>query len=132
MLAPICKREKKVTSTIFLPEASLPALGGGVDRFYTKAFLSWLDLICPLPMQATYSSLPVLSPRRGGDAPGVALMASLTDIQLLTIKTLLASDATRGAIRVAFWLSRWGRHSSPECLGTTLSLFLTTRRPTRT
>ena len=40
LLAPICKREKKVTSTLFLPEESLPALIGGVDRLYTKAFLS--------------------------------------------------------------------------------------------
>ena len=29
-------------------------------------------------------------------------MASLTDVQLFTIKTLLASDATRGVIRVTF------------------------------
>ena len=55
-----------------------------------------------LPMQATYSSLPVPPLRRGGKAPGVDLMASLTDVQLLTIKTLLASDATRGAIRLTF------------------------------
>ena len=102
LLAPICKREKKVTSTLFLPEESLPALIGGVDRLYTKAFLSWLDLLCPLPMQVTYSSLQVLSPRWGGDAPGVDLMASLTAVQLLTIKTLLTSHATRGAIRVTF------------------------------
>ena len=95
LLAPICKREKKVTSTLFLPEASLPALDGDVDRLYTKAFLSWSDLVCPFLTQATYSSLPVLPPRRGGDAPGVDLMASLTDVQLLTIKTLLASDATQ-------------------------------------
>ena len=53
-------------------------------------------------MQATYSSLRVLPLRRGGDAPGVGLTASLTDGQLLTIKTLLASDATWGAIRVTF------------------------------
>ena len=33
------------------------------------------------------SSLPVLPPRHGGDAPGVDLMASQTDVQLLTIKT---------------------------------------------
>ena len=95
-------REKKVTSAVFLLETSLPALDGGVDRLYTKAFLSWLDLVCPL-QQATYSSLLVLPPRRGGDAPGVVMMASLTDVQLLTIKTLLASDATWGAIRVTFW-----------------------------
>ena len=37
-LAPICKREKKETSAIFLPEASLPVLDGGVDRLYTKSF----------------------------------------------------------------------------------------------
>ena len=74
--------------------ASLPALVGGVDRLYTTAFLSWSDLVCPSPTQAIYSSLPVLPPRWGGDAPGVDLMASLTDVQLLTIKTLLASDAT--------------------------------------
>ena len=34
------------------------------------------------------SSLPVLPPRRGGDAPGVDLMASQIDVQFLTIKTL--------------------------------------------
>ena len=91
-----------MTSALFLLEASLPALDGGVDRLYIKAFLSWSDLGCPLPMQATYSSLPVLPPRWDGDVPGVDLMASLTDVQLLTIKALLASDATRGAIRVTF------------------------------
>ena len=53
-------------------------------------------------MQVTYSSPPpsVLPLRRGGDAPGVDLMASLTDVQLLNIKTLLTSDATQGVIRV--------------------------------
>ena len=38
MLAPICKRGKKATSSVFLPEDSLPALDGGIDRFYTKTF----------------------------------------------------------------------------------------------
>ena len=101
LLAPICKREKKVTSAIFLLEASLHALDRGVDRFYTKAFLclSWSDLICLLPTQAPYLSLLVLPPRQDGDAPGVDLMAPLTAIQLFTI----TSDATRGAIRVTFW-----------------------------
>ena len=46
--APICEREKKATSALFLPEASFPALDGGVDRLYTKAFLPWSDLACPL------------------------------------------------------------------------------------
>ena len=91
-----------MTSAIFLLEASLPALDGGVDRLYTKAFLPWLDLVCPLLTQVLYSSLPVLLTRWGGDAPGVDLMASLTAAQLLTIKTLLASDATQGAIRVTW------------------------------
>lgn len=100
--APIYKREKKATSALFVPEAFLPTLDEGVDRLYTKAFLSWSDLVCPLLTQVTYSALPVLPPRRGGDAPGVDLMASLTDVQLLTINTLLTSDATQGAIRVTF------------------------------
>ena len=91
-----------MTSAIFLLEMSLPDLDGGVNRLYKKAFLPWSDLVCPLSMQATYSSLPVLPTRRGGNAPGVDLMASLTAIQLLTIKTLLASDATQGAIRVTW------------------------------
>ena len=91
-----------MTSTNFLPEAFFLALDGGVDRFYTKTFLSWLDLICPLLTQVTYSSLLVLRLRQGGDAPGVDLMASLTDVQLLTIKTLFASDVTQGGIRVTF------------------------------
>ena len=87
-----------MTSALFLLEASLPALDGGVDRLYTKDFLPWLDLVCPLVTQATYSSLQVLQSRWGGDAPGVDLMASLTAVQLLTIKTLLASDATLGVV----------------------------------
>ena len=32
------EERKKGTSAIFLPEASLPALDGGVDRLYTKSF----------------------------------------------------------------------------------------------
>ena len=38
LLAPICKREKKATSAIFLLEVSFPALDRGVDRPYTKSF----------------------------------------------------------------------------------------------
>ena len=102
LLAPICKRERKATNTIFLPEVSLPALDGGVDRVYAEAFLPWLDLVCPLLMQTPYLSLMVLPSRQGGDAPGVDLMASQTDVQFLTIRTLLVSDATWGAIRVTF------------------------------
>ena len=78
-----------MTSAIFLPEASLPALDGDVDRLYTKAFLSWSDLVGPLLLKAPYSSLQVLLPRLSGDAPGIDLMASLTDVQLFTIKLCL-------------------------------------------
>ena len=68
LLAPICKKEE--TSAIFLPKASLPALDGGVDKLYTKAFLPWLDLVCPLLMQVPYLSLLVLPQRWGGGAQG--------------------------------------------------------------
>ena len=84
-------------STLILPEASLPALDRGVDRLYTNAILSWSDVVGPLLTQATYLTLPVLPPRWGGDAPGIDLMASLTEVQLIAIRTLLASDATQGA-----------------------------------
>ena len=65
LLAPICKREKSgIHSLGFFPlEVSLPALDGDVDRLSTEAFLPWLDLVCPLPTQASYSSLLVLPPR---------------------------------------------------------------------
>ena len=66
-------------------------------RVFTTKFLLELGLP-PIPTQVSYSSLPVLPPRQGGDEPGVDLMGSLTDVQLFTIKTLLASDATWGAI----------------------------------
>ena len=104
LLGPICETEKSSIHShgFFPPEASLPGLDGGADKLSTEAFLPWWDLVCPLLTQATYSSLPVLPPRQGGVAPGVDLKASLTAVQLLTIKTLLASEATRGAIRVTF------------------------------
>ena len=82
LLAPICKREKSgILSRSFFPlEVSFLALDGGVDRRSREAFLPWLDLVCPLPMQVSYLSLPVLPPRLGGDAPGVDLMASQIDL----------------------------------------------------
>ena len=120
-----------MTSALFPQEASLPALDGGIDRLYTKVFLSWSELVDPLLTQATYSSLPVLPPRWGGDAPGVDLMASLTDVQLLTIKTLLVSDSPLGTIRVTFQNASQAQllretFLSSEFLGTTLSIFLIT------
>ena len=59
LLAPICKREKSGIRScgFFPPELSFPALDGGVDRLSTEAFLPWLDLVCPLPMQVSYLSL---------------------------------------------------------------------------
>ena len=92
LLAPICKREKSgIHSRGFFPlEASfLEALDGGVDRLSTEAFLPWSGLACPLLTQASYSSVPVLSPRQGGDAPGVDLMASQIDFQFLTTKAFV-------------------------------------------
>ena len=83
-----------MTSAIFLLEVSLPALDRGVGRFYTKAFLPWSYLVCPLLTWAPYLSLLVLPLRWGGNAPGVDLMVSQIDVQFPTIKTLLASDAT--------------------------------------
>ena len=91
-----------MTSAIFLPEASHPALDGGIDTLYTELFLLWSDLVCPLLMQAPYSSLSALLLRQGGDTPRLDLMASQTNVQLLTVKSLLASDATWGAISVTF------------------------------
>ena len=91
-----------MTRAIFLLEASLPALDGGVDRLYIKSFFFLVRLSLSLTDAGTVLTLLVLPPRRGGDAPGVDLMAFLTDVQLLTIKTLLVSDAKRGAIRATF------------------------------
>ena len=91
LLAPIFKGKKTniYSRGFFLPEASLPALDGGGDRLSTKAFLPWLDLVCPLLTQMPYSSLLVLPPRQGGDEAWVDLMASQTDVQFLTIKTFV-------------------------------------------
>ena len=63
--APICKSERSSMHScgFFFLEASLPALGEGVDRLSTKAFLPWSDLVCPLLTQVPYSSLLVLPPR---------------------------------------------------------------------
>ena len=83
MLAPICKR-KKATSAIFLPEASLPALDGGVDRLYNKSFSFLVGLSLSLTDTGAISALSVLPPRRDGDVPGVDLIASLPDVQLFT------------------------------------------------
>ena len=84
LIAPIHKREKSgIHSCGFFPlEASFPALDGGVDRLSTETFLPWSNLVCPLPTQASYSSLPFLLPRWDGDALGVDLIASQIDLVL--------------------------------------------------
>ena len=73
-----------MTSAIFLPEASLPALDGGVDRLYTKSFSFLIGLNLSLTDAGAFSTLSVLPPRQGGDVPEVDLIASLPDIQLFT------------------------------------------------
>ena len=82
LLAPIYKGEKRSIHScgFFVTEESFPALDGGVDRLSTEAVHLWSDLVCPLPTQASYSSLPVLPPRRDGDATGVDLMAFQTNL----------------------------------------------------
>ena len=73
-----------MTSALFLPEASLPALDGGVDRLYTKSFSFLVGLSLSLTNAGAVLTLPVLPPRWGGDVPGVDLIASLSDVQLFT------------------------------------------------
>ena len=90
-LAPICRREKSGIQGcgFFLLEVSLLALERSVVRFSTKAFLPWLDLVCPLLTQAPYLSLPILPLRWSGDVPWVDLMVFQIDFQFLTTKTFV-------------------------------------------
>ena len=92
LLAPICKKGKRDQhhlSTRSIP----PCSRWGCRQTFHQSF----------PSLPPYSSLPALPPRWGRDAPGVDLMASQTGVQFLTIRTLLASYATRGAFGVTFW-----------------------------
>ena len=73
-----------MTSTLFLPEASLPDLDGCVNRLYTKSFFFLVGLNLSLIGAGTILTLPVLPQRWGGDVPGVYLIASLPDVQLFT------------------------------------------------
>ena len=52
LLGPIFKKETGPAPSFYC--STFPALVGGVDRLYTKAFLSWSDLVCPLLMQVPY------------------------------------------------------------------------------
>ena len=99
LLAPICRREKRNKHhTRGIP----PCSREGCRQTLHQSFPFLVGLSLSLMTQGPYLSLLVLPPRWAGDAPGVDLMASQTYAQLLTIKTLLASDATWGAIRVTF------------------------------
>ena len=73
-----------MTRAIFLLEASLPALDGGVDRLYTKSFSFLVGLSLSLTNAGVVSTLLVPPLRWGGDVPGVDLIASLPDVQLFT------------------------------------------------
>ena len=127
LLSPICKREKSDQHR-FSTGGVPPCSRCGCRQTLHQRF-PFLVGLCLLSTQVTYSSLPVLPLRQGGDAPGVDLMASLTDVQLLTshpgcnqsnlLECLPSKD-------------RRGKHSSPERLCTTLSLFLTAVRPMQT
>ena len=72
-----------MTKAIFLLEASLPALDGGVDRHYTKSFSFLVGLSLSLTDTGAVR-VPPGSAKWGGDAPGVDLIASLLDVQLFT------------------------------------------------
>ena len=64
LLAPICKREKsdqRHLSTRSIP----PCSRGGCRQTLYQSFSFLAGLVCPLPTQATCSSLPVLPPRQG-------------------------------------------------------------------
>ena len=72
---------------------------------FHKAILPWSDLVCPLMTQvpSAFLTLPL---RQGGDAPGVELMASQTDLvsyhqDLCLICPFLWWHP--GCNRVAFW-----------------------------
>ena len=54
-------------------------------------------------MQMPYSTLQVLPPRQGADAPGVGLMASLSVVQLLTIEKTCLPLMSPGVQSVNFW-----------------------------
>ena len=73
-----------MTRAIFLLEASLPALDGGVDRLYIKSFSFLVGLSLSVTDAGAISTLLVLPPRRGGDVPGIDLIASIPDVQLFT------------------------------------------------
>ena len=82
LLAPICKREKKRPVPFFLPEASLPALDGGVDRRYTKRFSFLVGL--SLSLTHAVHIPPGSTTEMGWGCTRVDLIASLLDVQLFT------------------------------------------------
>ena len=138
-LAPICNREKKKSDKCHLSTGGVPPCSRwGCRQTLHRSFPSLVGLSLSLTDAGVILiSLQVLPLRRGGDAPRANLMESQTDVQFLTLKILLASDATQGAIKVTFQNASQAKttgrkHSSPECLCMTLSIFLTTIRPVQT
>ena len=69
-----------MTRAIFLLEASLPALDGGVDRLYIESFSFLVGLSLSVTNAGAVLTLSVLPLRRGGDVPGVDLIASIPDV----------------------------------------------------
>ena len=55
-----------------------------MDRIYTKSFSFLVGLSLSVTNAGAVLTLSVLPLRRGGDVPGVDLIASLSDVQLFT------------------------------------------------
>ena len=87
-----------MTRAIFLPEASLPALDGGVDRLYTQSFFFLVGLSLSLTDSGAILVPPGSTTEAGWRCTRVDHMVSQYSVQY----PLLASDATWGAIRVTF------------------------------
>ena len=92
LLAPICKREKSDQQHLSTRGIPLCSRWGCRQTFHQS-----------FPSLAPYSPLPALPPRQGRGAPGIDLMAFQTRVQFRTIRIVLASYATWGAIGVTFW-----------------------------
>ena len=103
-LAPICNRGEKKSDKCHLSTGGVPSYSRwGCRQTLHRSFPSLVGLSLSLiDAGAILISLQVLPLRWGGDAPRANLMESQTDVQFLTLKILLASDATQGATRVAF------------------------------
>ena len=84
-----------MTKAIFLLEASLPALDGGVDRRYIKNFSFLVRLSLSLTNVGTVHVPPGSTTEMGWGCTRVDLIASLLDVQLFTFN-LACLDVTQG------------------------------------